>query len=345
MVHLKEEMTEVVENITKGKKSSFTESDIEGEKAKSQYQHALEGLKANNVSMVAAAQTPIVPVRPNKIFNVFMAMVVGLFGGVGLVFFAECQDSSVKSVEDLESLVDWPFLGQIPKIAGVRKEFHAQKHSGDFITESFRAIRTQLLFLNTKENPVKAVVVTSLGPQEGKTTILCNLGIVLAQNNMKVLLVDADMRKPRLHIIFKRKGTKSFSNFLSGQVEYKDIIQETEVKNLFLVDNNQPPPNPAELLLSEKMKDFVSSVKEDFDFILFDSSPIGMITDATILARMLDGVAVVVEAEKTPKKAALRSDKLFKTSRVKILGAIINRTVISGSDSYYSSYAYSASKR
>ncbi len=345
MIRIKKEIDEVIENISRGKRSSFTEEDIEGQAAKSKYQQALEGLKANNVSIVAAAKEPVRPVKPNKVFNIMVAIIVGLFGGIVLAFFIEYQDFSIKGVDDLERIVDWPYLGQIPKVGGARKEFHVQRHPNDFISEAIRSIRTQVLFLDTKENPVKAVVVSSLGPQEGKTTFLCNLGIIMASNKKKILLVDSDMRKPRLHAIFKKKTDKGLSHFLAGQVEYKDIIVPTEVENLFFVGNSQPPPNPAELLSNDRMKEFIDKVKEEFDFILFDSPPISMITDATILSKMLDGVIVVVECEKTPKKALARSYKLLKNSRIKVLGVVIDRVPVSSGDGYYYAYSYSGKKR
>jgi capsular exopolysaccharide synthesis family protein len=341
MIRLKDEMAEMATNIARAKDVDFTAYMSQEEAAKQSYRHALEGLKANNVSIIDYAKTPIVPVKPKKLLNILMAIIMGFFGGIGLAFFFEYQDVTIKDVEDIERLTSWPFLGKIPRIGGTKKELHVQRKMGDFITEAYRSIRTQLSFLDTKEYPLKSIVVTSLGAQEGKTTSVCNLGIVIAQNNKKVLLVEADMRKPRLHDVFKKKNSRGLNHFLSGEAGFDELLQETDVERLYFIGGNNTSHSPAELLSSEKMKEFMEIARKKFDYVIFDSPPIGILTDATILSRIADGVILVIESGKTPKRALLRNYKLYKNSKIRFAGVIINKVDVVGQEDYYYSYSYS----
>lgn len=337
MVRLHEEMAEVVENISRGKDRGFAVDD-DGGSAHSQYRRALEGLKANNVSLVEPALVPVTPAKPNKMLNLFLAVIVGFFGGIGLAFLFEYQDDTVKDAEDMEELNDWPLLGKIPEIFGHKKESYVLQKPNHLVSEAYRFVRTQLSFLSEKDKSLTSMVISSLGPQEGKTTTACNLAITLAQGRKKILLVDADMRRPRLHNIFKRNKDKSLSDFLAGEASYNDVIQKTDIENLSIVSNRQVPHNPSELLTGGKMKEFIRESTKDFDFVLFDSPPISVITDAVILSALTDGVILVLESGKTPKKAVLRADKLLKNSEVSVIGAIINGVSTSGKEGYYYSY-------
>jgi protein-tyrosine kinase len=189
------------------------------------------------------------------------------------------------------------------------------------------------------------MLISSLGPQEGKTTTLCNLGIVMAQAGKKVLLVDSDMRKPRLHGIFKHKNEKGLSDFLSMQANFEDIIEQTDMENVSFISAGTTPPNPSELLSSHKAKEFIDKAKKDFDIILFDTPPSAVVTDAMILSRVVDGVIMVVESGKTSKRALPRIFNLLKDSNAKVIGAILNRISPSTSNYYhYHSYYYGRKK-
>lgn len=340
MIELKDQMDDLVQKIERVKESSFDYNALEQDMQMGG-RYVLEGLKPNNISIQDPAEVPIVPIRPNKRLNILFAAVVGLFGGVAIAFFLENQDKTIKDIEDIESLTAWPFLGKVPTILGSQKEFNVRNKAADAITEAYRSIRTRLFFLDTKDRPLRSIVISSLGAQEGKTVTTCNLAVAIAQSQKRVLLVDADMRRPRLHDVFKKRDGKGLSSFLIGKARYEDLIQETNIENLFLVADKNSVTNSTELLHGEKMKEFITLAKKNFDFVLFDSPPIGIITDATILTTLAEGIVLVVESGKTPSKAVLRNDKLLKNAGIRVIGVIINKVMTRGSEGYYYSDAYS----
>ena len=340
MIELKDQMTELIKKIERVKESKLDYTLLEQD-IQPNGQFALAALKANNISVQDPAEVPVIPDRPKKRLNVLLAIFVGLFGGVGIAFFLEYQNKTIKDIEDIEQLTSWPFLGKVPVILGEDKEFNVKNKAADAITEAYRSVRTRLSFLDSKEHILKSIVISSLGAQEGKTVTICNLAVAMAQNQRRVLLVDADMRRPRLYGVFKMKNGKGLSSFLLGRASYEGLAQETDVENLYLIADKHSITNSTELLHSDKMKDFIALAKKDFDFVLFDSPPVGILTDATILAKMVDGMVLVVESAKTPSKAVLRNDKLLKKANVNVLGVIINKVLTSGSEGYYYSKAYS----
>ena len=346
MIRLKEEMKEMIGAIEDVKKSTF-EYDMSEDDFAAKGEYPLKGLKANNVSILDPAEKPVIPIKPKKKLYILLAAVMGVFGGIGLAFFFEYLDDTVKSVEDTEKLADWLLLGAVPEIGNVRKGFKkyekgflAHIKPKDSVVEVYRSIRTRLLFSLAEEKSL-TLAVTSPGPGEGKTTNLANLGTVIAHSAKRVLLVDADMRKPNLHKVFRKKNRgkkseKGLSDFLRGRAEFEDLVQETEIENIFLVNCGVCPPNPSELLSSGKMKEFVNSAKEKFDLVLFDTPPVAVVTDTVILSKLTDGLIIVIESGKTPKKVILRVSKILKDAKIKVIGAILNR--ISPKDSSHNYY-------
>lgn len=349
MIRLKNEMTDMAEKMNEEKKSAYNYEKIE-EYLKSDSRHALAGFKANNISVQDLAERPVVPVRPKKALNMLIAVIFGLSGGAALAFFFEYLDDSAKTVEDIEKVVRWPFLGNVPDVnqdeasRGLDKDLFVELKPKDPIAELYRSIRTRILFSSTEERPLKAALVTSPGPQEGKTTTLCNIGIAMAQNQKRVLLVDADMRKPRLHEIFKKNNDTGLSSVLSGQMDFDGVIQKTDIQNLYLVTGGVIPPNPSELLESHSVKEFIVKAKEKFDFILFDSPPIGMLTDAVIVSRVVDGTIMVIESGKTSKRVLARISQLLVDAKAHMIGMLLNKISINASSGYYYSYYYGKSK-
>lgn len=346
MIELKEQMSELVKKIERVKDSKLDYTLLERD-IQPTGQFALASLKANNISVQDPADVPVIPIRPNKRLNVFLAALVGLFGGAGLALFLEYEDKTIKDVEDIEAITNWPLLGKVPVMVGEEKEFSVKDKAADLATEAYRSIRTRLSFLSGKGRALKGIVISSLGAGEGKTMTACNLAIAMAHSGKKVLLVDADMRRPRLHTLFKKEEAKGLSSFLGGNARYDDLLQETTVENLSLVAAGNTVIESTELLHSEKMKEFISLAEKDFDFVFFDSPPIGILTDATILASFLDGLILVVESGKTPRKAVVRNDKTFKHDDIKVLGVVINKALTKGSEGYYYYYSdvYSHSGR
>lgn len=201
-------------------------------------------------------------------------------------------------------------------------------------SESYRSIRTALL-LSSADKDLKAIAVSSPLPREGKTATISNLAVTLAQMDKKVLLVDADLRKPRLHRIFNMKNLNGLTNFLTSDIRMKDLIKPTEIDNLYLINSGPIPPNPAELLSSDKMTNFIEIIKQTFDYILFDTPPILAVSDALALSTKLDGMILIVWGEKTSREALIRAKEKLDMANVKTLGAIINNLKIRKHDYYY----------
>ncbi|MCX5641815.1 MAG: polysaccharide biosynthesis tyrosine autokinase, partial [Candidatus Omnitrophica bacterium] len=259
-----------------------------------------EEIKGNNISVLDQAQIPIKPIRPRTGLNILLAVMVGLVGGSGLAFFAEYMDKSIKTISEIKEELQIPLLGTVPNIKlrdNIQRDTVVlQKHIHHGGTESFRMLRTNLL-LTSPDKPLKSILITSSGAGEGKTLVASNLGIIFSQTGSRVLIIDADFRKPQMHKIFNLYGKKGLSEHLVSDASLEEVIQTTQVENLFLVTCGKIPPNPAELLSSKKMLEFSRLIRDRFDYILYDSPPISSVADAIILsASVVDGTVLVVRA-------------------------------------------------
>jgi capsular exopolysaccharide synthesis family protein len=205
-------------------------------------------------------------------------------------------------------------------------------------SESYRSIRTALL-LSSTDSKMKALVVTSPLAAEGKTATVSNLAVTLAQANKKVLLVDADLRKPRLHKIFRIKNLVGLTNYLTSDVDIKELIKATEVPNLYFVNSGPVPPNPAELLGSDKMAHFIDSLERTFDYALFDTPPLLAVTDAVVMGPKI-GIILIVWGGKTSREALKRAREKLDLTKIKSLGVIINKLSPREHDYYYKHYYY-----
>jgi capsular exopolysaccharide synthesis family protein len=343
MIKLKQEIAELVGKMEQ-EKNLISSYGVNPAGDKDVSQDALGGLKANNVSIVEPAEVPVTPVSPKKPLNILLSVLLGSFGGIALAFFLEYLDDTVKEVEEIEKLTRLPILGSVPdigldkKINDLEKDNFVQNNPKDPISEAYRSFRTSIFFSSTPEHPLKSLLISSPGPGEGKTITLCNLGIAVAQNNKKVLLVDGDMRKPRLNDIFKKDNKAGLSNFLSGKAPFEGLIQKTSVENLFLVPSGPIPPNPAELLASAKLKDFINIATEKFDLVIFDSPPIAMLADPLLIARDTEGMIMVIESGKTSKRALERISSLLKEAKARVIGTFLNKLPRSNKNYYYYSY-------
>jgi len=202
------------------------------------------------------------------------------------------------------------------------------------LAESYRTIRTSLLLSSADKKP-KAIVVTSALPEEGKSATLSNLAVTLAQAGKTVLVVDSDFRKPTQHRIFKIRNINGLTNYLTAELELKALIKATEIPKLYLINVGPVPPNPAELLGSEKMHGLIDNLKQWFDFILFDSPPVLTVSDAMVLGPKIDGVILVVWGGKTAKDALKQAKERLDQLKVKCLGVVINNLNIQEHDYYY----------
>ncbi|MBC2581554.1 CpsD/CapB family tyrosine-protein kinase [Clostridium sp. DJ247] len=209
------------------------------------------------------------------------------------------------------------------------------------IAEAYRTLRTNIQF-SSFDNKVQTIVVTSSGPGEGKSTTAANLAVVMAESGAKTILIDCDQRKPRLHKVFSFTNKVGISDLLVGNVKFEDAVKHTENKDLDILTSGTRPPNPAELLASEKMKQFVEDLREKYDCIVIDTPPIIAVTDAQLLSRYADGCLLVIASAQAEREAAIRAKALLEKVDAKILGVVLNKLEVheKGYYGYYYSYYY-----
>ena len=202
------------------------------------------------------------------------------------------------------------------------------------ISEQYRTIRTNIQYSTVDKN-VKTLMVTSSGPGEGKSTTVANLAVTFAQQGKKVLLVDADMRKPTVHYTFNQTNTFGMTSVLTKQVSLEEAISETSVENLYVLTSGPIPPNPSELLSSKSMEQIFQTSENLFDIVLFDTPPLLAVTDAQILANRCDGTVLVVYSGKTEKDQLLKAKELLDSAQSKLLGVVVNNKKIQDTNYYY----------
>ena len=310
------------------------------------------GITASNIQVVDQAERPTKPFKPNKELNLLLASVVGLFLGVGLAFFLEHLDDTVKTPEDLEGLIQLPSFGIVPEAAHERRklldsnnscpvELITSGHPKSMLSEAYRSIRTSIL-LSTSGKPPRTIAISSPNPGEGKTTTVINTAIALSQTGVQVVVIDADMRKPRLHKIFGKENGVGLSNFLSGNAELDSVIKNSEIPNLYYIPSGPIPPNPSELLGSALFKEMTECLGSRFHHLLIDCPPMLAFSDSVIVSTNVDGVILVVIDGKTPRETLQRSKEILLQVDARILGVVINRAKIRGGEygSYYHRYYY-----
>jgi len=306
-----------------------------------------------NVELVETAEPPRFAVRPRKARMAVVSAILGLLVGTGLAFVFEHLDETIKTPEDLESRVGLAVLGYVPIIGskGPQGDGFSRRctltlaEPMSSVTEAYRNIRTSLFFSAPAEE-AKVLVVTSGGPGDGKTTTCANLAVVIAQSGKRVLLVDGDLRRSRLHEAFGLDGSIGLTNVLVGQATLEQAVQRPThngavLENLHVLTAGPSPPNPAELLGSENMRKLLSEAREKYDRVILDSAPVLFVADASILAGLSDGVIVVVKAAKNTRNVAARAVDQLKGVRARILGGVLNDVRLSRMGYYYSDYYYS----
>ena len=321
---------------------SILESKISGwQYTYTQYRISLQGGDVNALSVVEPASVNPTPISPNIRLNVLLAAAIGLVLAVGGVVLIEYLDDTIKTPEDVARITGLATIGAITRIEGVdypSKLVAATKPLSP-TAEAYRVLRTNLQFSNV-DNPPRSVMMTSPGPGEGKSITLANLAVVVAQSGMKVILVDTDLRRPVQHKIFGLPNRHGFSDaILSPKKELVHHLQKTSVENLWLLSSGSLPPNPAELLASERMKELIAGLEAEADLVLFDSPPALVVTDAMVLGTRVDGVVVINDAGHTRTNEARMVVDEFKRVRVNLCGIVLNRMLGSGSG-YYHYYYY-----
>lgn len=302
-------------------------------------------LQQNRVAIVERATENRVPVYPRAGVWMLAAFGVGLLLAFVLAYLVEVMDTSVRSVGELERLIGVTALGFLPNITrgtGSRRSTRAPAKGEDFerdtfvidfpkstMAESCRSIRTNLIFMGS-EQPLRSILVTSAGPREGKTTASVSLAAVMAQSGSTVVIVDSDMRKPRLHKVFGLGGTLGLSSVLMGEASLDDVIQATRVPDLYLIPCGRVPENPAELLQSDRFREFVAELTERFGMVVFDSPPLVPVTDAAIIGAAVDGVVLVARSGATRREMIARAADILRGVNANLLGVVLNAIDVEG---------------
>jgi polysaccharide biosynthesis transport protein len=298
-------------------------------------------LKATGVSIVERAEVPQSPASPNRPRNYRIALLVGLALGVGLALLFEHADNTVKTPEDLKQL-GLPFLGMVPNVtppagspAIVRPA--ALKNPEGAVAEAYRVLRTNLLF-STAADGSRALLVTSPNPGEGKTTTAANLAGSLALNGAKVLVVDADLRRPTLHQHFGIQRAPGLSDLIVGKFQPSDVIQGSRLRGVHVIPCGYVPPNPAELLGSHTMREIVKALKTRYEWVIIDTPPILAMADTPVLCPYVDGVVLVVAAEVSGRPGLQRALDQITSVGGKLLGVVLNKVDLRRNSYYYSQY-------
>jgi capsular exopolysaccharide synthesis family protein len=295
-------------------------------------------LKTSNIRVVDAAEIPRRQSSPNATNNLLLALFGGAALAIGLVFFVEYIDNRIKSPDEIKQHLGLPFLGMVPALFD--KSIESPLISSgvpDTFSESFRNVRTNLLFSSAEEGS-RSIVVTSTGPGEGKTAVVTNLGVALAQAGQRVLIIDADMRKSRVHTVFDKPQGPGLSNILVGNAKSSEAVHKTGVSGLWVLPAGQHPPNPAELLGSKRFQDLLVSLDQHFDWVLIDTPPVMAVTDSSVVAHVATGVLFVVGADMTSRHAARRALEQLDSTRATFVGAVLNRVDLQHNPYYYSQY-------
>ena len=309
------------------------------------------GLRSNNIRSVDKARVPTYPSEPNVPRNLAFALALGLSTGIGLAFLLEGIDNTVRTPEQAQAISGLPSLGMIPlgsksglEAAAKRLTVASSREAVELVTqsrpqsqmaESYRALRTSLL-LTSLGGPPKVILITSALPQEGKTTTSINTAIVLAQKGTRVLLMDADLRRPSIHKTLGMGPKTGLSNVLTGNATLQQaVVRSNILPTLFVLSAGTPPPNPAELLASSNMKDILAELREQYDHIVVDTPPTLSVTDAVVMSTRADSVVLVIRSGQTTKQALRRSRDLLMQVNARVSGVLLNAVDLSSPDYYY----------
>ena len=317
---------------------------------------ATSGDGGTNVLIASKSRLPTAPVGPARLRSIILAFLLSLMAGVGLAFLLDFLDDSVKSLDDIDRYIHLPALALIPAARSEKgrlapPEAQAQNPSTALslvsdarspMAEAYRHLRTSLL-LSSAGNPPRTILVTSSQPSEGKTTTAVNTAFMLAQTGAEVLIIDCDLRRPRLHANFNLSNTRGLTNFLSCECPIDYFLQNhAEVPNLKVLTSGPIPPNPAELLGSEEMRNLLKTLTERFAHIIVDSPPAISFTDASILSTFVDGVILVVHGGRSSRAVVRRAKQQLVDVGANIFGVVLNNVKAESYEyygaGYYSSY-------
>jgi succinoglycan biosynthesis transport protein ExoP len=301
-------------------------------------------MRFNNVRILDRAIEPSAPFRPSLKTNLLAALMLGLFLGIALTVLLDLLDTTIKSQEDIEQYLNVPFLGLLPVIhtvnsdsarsrterlaAAQERDLYVLKNPHSTAAECARFVRTNLLYMSPDEK-LHTLVVTSPSPQEGKTTSAITFATIMAQAGTKTLLVDMDMRRPRIHRSFGLSNEIGISSLIVGEAVLDEAIQHTEEKNLDVLVCGPLPPQPAELIHTASFKRVFEQLKEHYQLVIFDAPPVGPVADPVVLGTIVDAVILIVKCESTTKDLAKQVIRALQDAKVRVLGAVLNDVDIS----------------
>jgi len=312
----------------------------------------IKGEKQNafsaNVKILDFGQVPSSPVRPKPLFNLLFALLIGSFAGIGYVFILENMDQSIKIQADIDSFLHMPCLTALPFYSPEKEKepfpcgLISAKDSNSMFAERFRGLRTSIIYSNPDLSK-RVILISSVGPTEGKSTVAANLATAFAQFEGKIILIDADLRKPTLHSVFNLPCEKGLTEILASQIlDFKSYVKNTGIKNLDFISCGTIPLNPAELLGSKKIELLIGELSKNYDRIIFDAPPVLAATDAVVLSTKVDTTILVFKAGFTHKQAAMRASRLIHSVHSKVLGIVLNM-VKTEDYKYYPYYNYYSS--
>ena len=295
----------------------------------------------NNISVIDIAQVPEEVSNDTLTRDFFIALFISIFGSIGVIFIIYYFDDSIKLTDDLEEEIGMPVIAKVFKsdIGSKNRgkvELLVQKYPKSVVSESIKTLRTNLQF-SSVDSELKTILVTSSIPGEGKSFISANLAISFTQTDKKVLIVDCDMRKGRQHRIFKLSNTKGLSNLLiDDMTNYKDYINKTSIKNLYVITRGTVPPNPSELLNSNKNSELIKILKNKFDIVIFDGVPCNGLPDSIIMSKLVDKVLIVSSESVTPRSVLESTKKQLKNVEAPVAGDVLNN--VNRKNSKYGKY-------
>ena len=282
------------------------------------------------VTIMDPAIPELRPVKPNKTLNIVLGVVIGLVVGVGLAFFIEYLDTSVKTIDDVERALQSPVLGVIPQNVGLLiKEGGESPHA-----EAYRVLRTNILF-SRKDEKLNCMCVVSAGAGEGKSTTVFNLATIFAQGGSRVVIVDSDLRRPTLHKMVGVSNSIGLTNYLLKQNSLEEVIQTTSVPGLDFMASGKLPSSSLGILSSSQMKDLINELKQRYDFVFFDSPPIMGVSDASILASEVDMTVQVIQYRRYPQPMNIRAKQMIEKVGGNLVGIVLNNINMSQDESYY----------
>jgi len=294
--------------------------------------------RANNVRVIDRAEIPKAPLAPGGRRTWLMSLAVGLVLAIGVAFGLDYMNDTIKTPEDVTARLKLPFLGLVPTVRGDKHPVLTSSHVPHDFGEAFRSLRTALIARYPGDG-TKIITVTSAQPLEGKTTTAANIAMALAYGGSRVLLVDADMRRPGLHRPLRLTNERGLSQVLIGQARVRDVIQRTVDPNLLAITAGRTPPNPSELLSSERMKTLLANLSHGpFDWIVIDTPPVLAVTDAVILAPIVSGVTFVIGSEMTRRRLAERAIETITSTHPKVTAVVLNKVDFERNKYYYSRY-------